>query len=162
MRCTASTVISVVFAACLVIASTVSLAVAQTGGNPFRKAEAAGSGNAARVPGAADPTPLSDQQLRLTEELRLLKRAESRMGEKHPAIQDVRKKIEAITEQLGDSAMFTPQAKNQAKNQAKPTQSQSIAAMNEQQLRQIIQRMIVKIEQLETRIETLERQRMVY
>jgi len=158
MRCTASTVISVVFAACLVIASTVSLAVAQTGGNPFRKAEAAGSGNAARVPGAADPTPLSDQQLRLTEELRLLKRAESRMGEKHPAIQDVRKKIEAITEQLGDSAMFTPQAKNQAK----PTQSQSIAAMNEQQLRQIIQRMIVKIEQLETRIETLERQRMVY
>ena len=162
MRCTASTVICVVFGACLVIASTVSLAVAQTGGNPFRKAEAANSGansaNEARVRSAADSTPLSDQELQLAEELRLLKRAESRMGAKHPAIQDVRKKIETITEQLGDSAAVTPQTRNQAK----PTQSLSIAAMNDQQLRQIIQRMVVKIDQLETRIETLERQRMVH
>jgi len=165
MRCPAFTVLWPALGASLVIASIASLAIAQTAGNPFRRAEAEAANRAdnprvasADEASADEAPPLSDQQRQVADELRLLKRAESRMGAKHPAVQDVRKKIADLTEQLEGMAAVS----SQQKNQARPTQSLSIADMNDQQLRQLILRMAIKIEQLETRIETLERQRMVH
>lgn len=154
MRCHPFTAVCSVFFACLVVASTISLAIAQSDDNPFRKAAGEGNNQRARAASEQDSTPLTEQQRQLTAQLQLLKRSEAKMGAKHPAMQGVREEIAKITEQLESLAASAPQAENQPDS----TKTLSIAELNDEQLRQLIERMVRKIEQLEKRVETLERQ----
>ena len=162
MRCCASTIAYIVCGVCLVTLLSVSLAVAQTDGTPFRNPDGAGGGNERRGPDTADTKPRSDQRVKLAHELRLLKSAEARMGAKHPELQAVRKKIAKVIEQLDALAEVAPDTRPQTKPAQAVAQMPAIAGMSDDQLRQLIQRMALKIEQLERRIDSLERLNEVY
>jgi uncharacterized protein Yka (UPF0111/DUF47 family) len=84
------------------------------------------------------------------------------MGAKHPELQAVRKKIAKVTEQLDALAEVAPDARPQTKPAQAAAQMPAIAGMSDDQLRQLIQRMALKIEQLERRIDSLERLNEVY
>ena len=107
------------------------------------------------VPEAAMRTELGRQ---LAARLRHLRRAESRMGPKHPSLQATQDEIAVVKERLA------------AWGQGAPPESRvndqnilnAIRATNDAELRQLVFRMALKIEQLENRLRRVEEQLQVY
>lgn len=75
------------------------------------------------------------------------------MGPRHPGLDDVRDQIEAVKEQL--------QAWLPGKDGARPP-AEAVPKMNAGDLQQLVLRMSAKIQQLERRVETLERRLEVF
>ncbi len=101
------------------------------------------------VPAAA---LLTERGQELAERLRQLRRIEATMGAKHPARGEVQGEIEAVIEQLN---AWSPALRSLAGDQSL---EDALPAMNEHDLRQLILRLSVKVEQLESRVSALEKQ----
>ncbi|TWT80083.1 hypothetical protein CA13_14960 [Planctomycetes bacterium CA13] len=154
-----------------------SLAVASTGigqddSNPFRERDMAETIDEGRN---SEPSPLnetsqsnganaatqvgesaerSEREVKLSDELRMLRRSESAMGANHPAVGNVKTMIATISEQLRLLAL----AREKAAKAEKQKLSGSIDDLSDKELRRLVVRMAAKIVQLETRVDILERQ----
>jgi len=98
---------------------------------------------------------LTERGRQLANELRLLRRTRSTLGSKHPTLPLVEKQIAAVEEQLEawEPAFGKPPA-----NPFHP-EAEAMPQMNEYDLRQIVIRLSRQVEQLEKRVEQLERAR---
>jgi hypothetical protein len=90
----------------------------------------------------------------LVERLRFLRRTEASMGTKHPAYKGIQAEIESIKERLG----MRPEQMNSSL--APP--NVSLDSMGDDELRQLIRRMALRIESLERRLDALERRLEVF
>ncbi|TWU29126.1 hypothetical protein [Novipirellula artificiosorum] len=149
-------------AACIVLAGSatcVSITLAQDVPNPFHPADesASAASRDAKSDGEA-PAELTERELKLANELKLLQRSEAGMGANHPALGDVKQRIATIREELNVLAR-DPGKRTTSQRAEKPI---SIAELTDQQLRLLVLKMAAKIEQLETRVSILERQTAVH
>lgn len=128
----------------LAVCSVVSATAQETndGGVPKLLSPATGE-----VPDAAMK---SAQGRQLATRLRMLRHSEARMGPKHPSLPAVQNQIASIKEQL---AAFGPD-NQQTNDQAI---SNLLQSMSDEELRQLVYRMAVRIEQLEVRLQKLEK-----
>ncbi|TWU44363.1 hypothetical protein Q31b_18990 [Novipirellula aureliae] len=127
---------------------------AQSNDNPFSEPQKIADSEMGRdqpdfQPIVSEPT---DQEQKLAVELQRLQNMASRIGTKHPSMKSVQARISLIEQQLSDLA------KNRQVDAAgleRPTAA-TILELNDPQLRQLILRMAIKINELENRIEILE------
>jgi hypothetical protein len=132
----------------LVLVTTASLALAQfdTPGQ---------NGPSLNVP--ADKIPaaalLTQRGQELAERLRQLRRIEATMGARHPSRTEVQAEIKAVIEQLHawSPSLIAPSGEEPL--------ADALPAMNQQDLNQLILRLSAKVNQLESRVEALEKQR---
>ena len=95
---------------------------------------------------------LTERGRELAEELRMLKRTRDSLGSKHPTLPVVLEKIEQVKLQL---QAWSPSGAG-AENPFRPGQSKP--EINQTDLRQIVLQLSMRIEQLERRVQTLEKQ----
>jgi hypothetical protein len=107
------------------------------------------------VPESAMQTELGRQ---LAARLRHLRRAESTMGQKHPSLRATQDEIAAVKERL---AAWGPGAQQGFRTNDQIL-SNAVRSMNDADLRQLVFRMALKIEQLENRLRQVEEQLEVY
>lgn len=123
----------------LFLAATTTLVVAQNGDRSSNESSA--------FQDAIPPEVLRTNEGRQkVERLRMLRRHQSTMGPKHPAYAGIQAEIESIRQQLGLSPRGTGE-----------TDQINLDGMQEDELRQLIRRMALRIESLEKRVEALER-----
>ena len=96
----------------------------------------------------------TEEGRRMVERLRFLRRSEASMGSRHPSYQGIKSEIESIKERLG----MRPEHLNSSL--APP--GVSVDSMGEDELRQLIRRMALRIESLEKRLDALERRLEVF
>lgn len=100
---------------------------------------------------------LTDRGRQLADQLRHLRRAKATMGPKHPSYAGVLAQIAKIKKELAaETAAENPLL---ARDQPPP---KTLAELSDQELRQLILQMAVKIAQLEARIEKLEQRNRVH
>ena len=100
------------------------------------------------VPAAAR---LTERGQELAERLRQLRRIEATMGAKHPSRSEVSEEMTAVMEQLN---AWSPTLRLPM---GEPSLPEALPAMNEHDLRQLILRLSVKVERLESRVAALEK-----
>ena len=98
---------------------------------------------------------LTDRGRALAEELRQLRRTEEQLGGKHPSLQELRRRIADVKEQM---EAWSPRVQDFASDGSRPLPD-ALPEMNDHDLRQLVLRMAAKISQLEKRVETLEASR---
>lgn len=131
----------------LLIASMTSLAVAQVGEK--------GSGDSGIIQDEIPAEALKTEEGRqLAERLSFLRRSEASMGVKHPAYKGIQSEIESIRERLG--------IRQEQLNSSLAPPGLSIDSMSDEELRQMIRRMALRIESLEKRLDALERRLEVF
>ncbi|MCG8651006.1 MAG: hypothetical protein MI861_14300 [Pirellulales bacterium] len=101
---------------------------------------------------------LTERGQQLAERLKYLRTAESNMGAKHPSRKKIQDEIKKVKEEL--SAWAPLQDSSSAEGQK--SVAQALPAMNDRDLRQLILRMSGRIEQLEQRVEKLERRMQIF
>lgn len=142
----------------VVTLSTLREVPAQIGG-----ADAGRDGNDAEQAGADDDAIppaalLTDRGTALVERLKQLRRAESRMGPKHPSLPDLRDQIAEVRQQLKAwQPAPNPFRGTSPGDQAAET-TKSIPQMNEEDLRQVVIALAAEVETLRQRVDVLERQ----
>ena len=123
----------------LFLAATTTLVVAQNGDRSPKEPSA--------VQDQIPPEVLRTKEGRqIVERLGMLRRHQSTMGPKHPAFRGLQSEIESIRTQLG----LSPTG-------AGETDRINLDGMEQDELRQLIRRMALRIESLEKRVEALER-----
>ncbi len=96
----------------------------------------------------------TEEGRQMVERLRILRRSQASMGPKHPSFNGIQTEIESIKQRLG----MRPEQLNSSL--APP--SVSLGSMSEDELRQLIRRMALRIESLEKRLDALERRLEVF
>ena len=123
------------------------LALAQVGDKDSNQ-----SGNVKdEIPAAALKT---EEGRKMVERLDFLRRSEASMGEKHPSLPGIKSEIESIRDRLGISGSGFG-------GELAPS-GQTLNSMSEDELRQLIRRMALRIESLEQRLNALERRLEVF
>ncbi len=90
----------------------------------------------------------------LADRLRILRRSQASMGTKHPSYNGINAEIESIKERLG--------IRPEHYNSSLTPPGVSLNAMDEDELRQLVRRMALRIESLEKRLDALERRLEVF
>lgn len=103
--------------------------------------------------GIPDAAMESDRGRQLADQLRRLKRTEATLGKNHPSLGTVREEIKQIEEQLQE---WLPKA-----GPATPSGEAATAASHDE-LRQLVLRMAVQIQRLESRVDALEKKLEVF
>lgn len=91
----------------------------------------------------------TEEGRRMVERLRFLRRSQQSIGPKHPGFAGIESEIESIRARLG----LIPTPGNQVQTEVDPQLNQ----IGDEQLRQLIRRMALRIEFLEKRVDSLER-----
>lgn len=101
---------------------------------------------------------LTDRGTALVERLKQLRRAESRMGPKHPSLPDLRDQIADVREQLKAWGPAPNPFRETPRGEQAAEATKSIPQMNEEDLRQVVIALAAEVESLRQRVETLETQ----
>lgn len=110
---------------------------------------------------------LTEEGAALAERLRHLRRSESRMGPRHPALPEVRSQIEQIRQQLQawesppnpfrvDPASDSPQDAPLRETPPSPFDADNILQMSDQELRQLVRGLVAEVRELRQRLDEIE------
>ena len=138
----------------LLVATMTTLAMAQVGESDSRSNGTSSNGTGIvkdEIPAAALKT---EEGRKMAERLGFLRRSQASMGPKHPAFPGIKAEIETIRDRLGINGSGS--------GGALAPSGQTLNSMSDDELRQLIRRMALRIESLEQRLYALERRLEVF